>query len=124
MAHSRLPQLTLALREHRDVVIVDVVGRLTVESSADRQLVRTIQRLVYSGRRQFILNLGGVRQIDTAGLTELVESLTTAMRHGGQIKITAVTRHVDELLHVTGLARVFDIYQVESEAIATTGRGT
>ena len=58
-----------------------------------------------------------MREVDSSGLTELVESHTTATRRGGRITLARVTPHVGELLRITRLAGAFHIFQLEAEAI-------
>lgn len=116
--------VALSLRSVRGVTVIDVRGRLSAETSRERQLVRAVRRLLDDGHLRILLNLDGVRQIDSSGLTELVESHATAARRGGEIKLVHVTRYVGELLRITGLGRVFETFDVEAEAIDRfAGRG-
>ena len=100
-----------------DICVLDVAGRMVAETP-DR-VVTIVRQQLRDGRRKFLLNLENVQHIDTTGLADLVESLTTARRQGGDLKLVLVTRHVHELLRITGLAKVFEIFDVESEALAS-----
>ena len=110
--------LTLSIRHIGGVIVVDVGGRLTAESSGERQLVRLVRRLREEGHPWIVLNLEGVGHIDSSGLSELVEAFTTTRRKG-QLKLLRTTPAVEALLRVTRLASVFEIFDVEAEAIAS-----
>jgi len=109
--------MTLSERQVADICVFDLGGRMMAESP-DR-VVTLIRQRLKDGRRKFLLNLEQVQHIDTTGLADLVESLTAAKRQEGVLKLTLVTRHVHELLRITGLVKVFEIFDVESEAIAS-----
>jgi anti-sigma B factor antagonist len=100
-----------------DICVLDVAGRMVAE--APDRVVTIVRQQLRDGRRKFLLNLENVQHIDTTGLADLVESLTTARRQDGDLKLVLVTRHVHELLRITGLAKVFEIFDVESEALAS-----
>jgi anti-sigma B factor antagonist len=60
-----------------------------------------------------------VRFIDSAGLGELVASLKRVREAGGDLKLSDVTQRVSEALVVTQLVRILDVYESESDAVAT-----
>ncbi|HEY6214746.1 MAG TPA: STAS domain-containing protein [Vicinamibacterales bacterium] len=100
-----------------DVCILEPSGRMVAE--VPDRIVAVVRQRLREGCRNFLLNLEHVQHIDTTGLADLVESLTAAKRQGGHLKLALVTRHVHELLRVTGLLKVFDVFDVESEALAS-----
>ncbi len=109
----------IAPRESGAVLILDLAERMTAESSSARVLAMTVRHFLDQGHRQFLLNLEGVHQIDSSGLSQIVEAYTTTTRQGGQLKLVYVTRHVDALLRVTHLDRIFEMFDVEAEALAS-----
>jgi len=109
--------MTIAERAAGDVCVVDLSGRMMAESS--ERVVTLVRRRLKDGCRNFLLNLEQVQHIDTTGLADLVESLTAVKRQGGALKLALVTRHVHELLRITGLVKVFEMFDVESEAMAS-----
>lgn len=111
--------MKIAERAVGDICVLDVNGRMVAETP-DR-VVAIVRERLREGRRKFLLNLEGVQHIDTTGLADLVESLTTVRRQGGHLRLSLVTRHVHELLRITGLVKVFEIFDVESEAVASFG---
>ena len=108
-------QLKLAMRTEEGVLIVDCSGRVVFgeESSLLRETVK--EQLAKNNR--VVLNLGGVNYIDSGGLGTLVALRTSAHNAGGTIKLTNLTKRVGDLLQVTKLLTVFDVYNSEAEAI-------
>ena len=111
--------MQISVRTSGGVTILDVADRLTVETTDTRRLTSEVRRLLQEGHRRILVNLAAVRQIDSSGLAELVEAFTTTARNGGTLKLVSVTRSVDALLRITQLARVFEIFAIESEAVAS-----
>ena len=119
--------MEMSLRAVDGVVIVDVAGRLTVDSCVERPLARMIERLLADGKRQFLLNFESTTHIDSMGLADLLDAYRAVKRDDGQLKLECVTRHVDELLRVTGVARILECHYVEADAVASfqpAGRST
>jgi anti-sigma B factor antagonist len=108
-------QLKLATRTKDKVLLVDCAGRIVFgeESSLLRE---TVKKAVVENNR-IILNLGEVSYIDSGGLGTLVALRTTAQNAGGTIKLTNLTKRVGDLLQVTKLLTVFDVYDSEEEAV-------
>jgi anti-sigma B factor antagonist len=80
-----------------------------------QELVR--ERLA-AGDRRFIINLAGCAWIDSAGLGELIKALVAVMRQGGKLKLAAVPGKVNDILTVTNLTQVFEVYEDEAAALA------
>jgi anti-sigma B factor antagonist len=114
-------QLSLGTRNLDDIVIVDCSGRIILgeESSYLRD---TVKKLI-AEKRKLVLNLSGVVYIDSAGLGTLVSLYTTARNSGGSIKLANLTRRVGDLLQVTKLVTIFDVYDNEQQAIDSFGTG-
>jgi anti-sigma B factor antagonist len=108
-------QLKVATRTKDGILIVDCVGRIVFgeESSLLRE---TVKKSVEENNK-IVLNLGEVNYIDSGGLGTLVALRTTALNAGGTIKLTNLTKRVGDLLQVTKLLTVFDVYNSEAEAI-------
>jgi anti-sigma B factor antagonist len=108
-------QLKLATRTKDGILIVDCVGRIVFgeESSLLRE---TVKKTVMENNR-IVLNLGEVSYIDSGGLGTLVALHTTAHNAGGAIKLASLTKRVGDVLQVTKLLTVFDVYNSEAEAV-------
>jgi anti-sigma B factor antagonist len=110
--------MSLVVRPRRldDVVILDLSGRITMGEGT--VIVRDqIKRLLTAGDRKFLLNLADVHYIDSSGLGELVTSFTTVRNNDGQLKLLNLTRRVQDLLQITKLLTVFEVFNSETEAL-------
>ena len=108
-------KLTLATRTKDGILIVDCSGRIVYGEEAS--LLRSTVKNVLSKNNRIVLDLGDVNYIDSGGLGILVELRTSAQNAGGAIKLTRVTKHVSDLLQITKLLTVFDVYNSEAEAV-------
>jgi anti-sigma B factor antagonist len=115
-------QLKLTVRTVDDIVIVDCAGRIVFgEESAD---LRDTVKMVITQSKRIILNLAGVTYIDSGGLGTLVALYTTARNSGSSIKLANLTQRVGDLLQVTKLVTIFDVYDNEEKAIDSFRKGT
>jgi anti-sigma B factor antagonist len=115
-------QLKLTVRTLNDgIVVVDCVGRIVFgeESSLLRDRVRA---LISAGSR-IVVNLGEVTYIDSGGLGTLVALYTTAQNSDASVKLANLTRRVGDLLQVTKLLTVFDVYDTEEKAVQSFRKG-
>jgi anti-sigma B factor antagonist len=108
-------QLKLATQVKEGILVVDCTGRIVFgeESSLLRE---TVKKAITENNR-IVMNLGEVNYIDSGGLGTLVALHTTAQNAGGTIKLANLTKRVGDLLQVTKLLTVFDVYDSEAEAI-------
>jgi anti-sigma B factor antagonist len=114
-------QLKLSTRSSDGVLIVDCNGRIVFgEESAT--LRDTVKKLIAENNR-IVLNLAGVSYIDSGGLGTLVALYTTAQNAGGAIKLANLTQRVGDLLQVTKLVTIFDVYNTEEEAVQSFRKG-
>jgi|SRR5579863_3084840 len=108
--------LQISTRELERVVVVDVVGKLTISESRT-QLRDLIHVLSGTGRKKFLLNLAGVDYVDSDGMGELVRCFTTVRQRGGELKLVHVNKRVADLLQITRLNTLFEIYDQEQLAL-------
>lgn len=109
-------QLKLTKRTIDGIVAIECSGRIVFgdESSLLRDEVK---KIIQEGAKRIVLNLAEINYIDSGGLGTLVALHTTAHNAGGTIKLANLTRRVDDLLQVTKLATVFEVYNSEYEAL-------
>ena len=110
--------LTIASREVDSVTVLDLSGRITL-GEGSVQLREAIRDLIGKGQKMILLNLGDVSYIDSSGLGELVSAYTTSKNQGAALKLLNLTRKVKDVLQLTKLYTVFDIYDDEATAIAS-----
>ena len=110
--------LAIASREVDGVTVLDLSGRITL-GEGSVQLRDSIRDLIGKGQRRILLDLGDVNYIDSSGLGELVSAYTSAKNQGATVKLLKLTKKVHDLLQLTKLYTVFDIYDDEASAIAS-----
>jgi anti-sigma B factor antagonist len=108
--------LQINQREKEEIVILDVDGRLVVGEECS-QIREHIQALAAAGRNRVILNLQEVDYIDSTGLGALVICFTTLKKAGGALKLLNLTKRNIELLVLTKLTTVFEIFNDEQDAV-------
>ena len=107
---------SITTRELDRVVVVDAVGRLTLIDSRT-QLRDLIHVFCGTGHYQFLLNLAGVDFIDSDGMGELVRCYSIARQRGGELKLVHINKRVENLLQLTRLNTLFEIYNDEQAAL-------
>ena len=110
--------LKLNTREVNDILIIDLSGKLTMGESV-AAIRDEIHDEVTQGVRKVLLNLADVSYIDSAGLGELTASYTSVRNRGGELKLLNLTKRVRDLMQITKLYTVFDVYDDEKKAIAS-----
>lgn len=106
------------VRDVGDVRILDLEGKITI-GAGDVELRQRIEESVGAGFSKILLNFGGVSHIDSSGIGELVGCYTTLSRRGGKMKLLNLTQKITDILHVTQLITVFDVYDAEPEALTS-----
>jgi anti-sigma B factor antagonist len=100
------------------VTVLDLKGKLVL-GDGDGLLRDKVHSLMFQGLKEIVLNLGGLSYMDSAGLGELISAHSTATRNGGHIKIVNLTKRVTDLLAITKVLTVFDVFDSEEEALKT-----
>jgi len=104
---------------HRDsglITVVDASGRITL-GDGSAMLRKTIRQLVDEARTNILLNLADVDYIDSSGIGELVSAYTAVRSKGGELKLLHLTKKVHDLLQITKLFTVFEVFSDEPSAI-------
>ncbi len=100
------------------IEIINLQGKITI-GAGDSQLREVITNALNSGKNNVLLDMSGVTTIDSSGIGELVGSYTTVTNRGGKLKLLHLPAKLNELLHVTQLITVFEVYENEPEALAS-----
>jgi len=106
----------LTTRQVGDVSVMDAVGRITLGegSSIFRE---TLRETVSKGQKKVLLNLADVSYIDSSGIGELVSGFTSVTNQGGQLKLLNLNKRVQDLLQITKLYTVFEVFDDEAAAV-------
>ena|SRR5205085_466527 len=111
-----MAELDLKERQAGDVTILDLSGEVRI-GEGSVTLRDSIRNLADHGKKKVLLNLAGVKYIDSTGIGELIANYTTVTRQGGQLKLLNLTDRIQNLLVITKLLTVFDAYDNEAEAL-------
>ena len=111
-----MAELNIRERQAGDVTILDLEGKITI-GEGNVSLRSAVRHLAEEGRKKILLNLGGVSYMDSSGIGELVSSHTTITGKAGQLKLLNLQAKIKDLLAITKLLTVFDVYENESEAL-------
>ncbi len=108
--------MTTATRKVEGVSIIDLTGRITI-GEGTVVLRDAVRSLLQKQERNILLNLADVSYIDSSGIGELVSSFTTVRNQGGKLKLLSLTKKVHDLLSITKLLTVFEVFDDEVQAI-------
>ena len=112
-----MAELNITERQAGDVTVLDMSGKITI-GEGSVALRTAIRRLLEEGKKRILLNLAGVSYVDSSGIGELVSSYTAIGKEdGGQLKLLNLTQKIRDLLTITKLLTVFDVYDNETEAL-------
>jgi anti-sigma B factor antagonist len=110
--------LDIQKSDREGIAILEMKGRIVVgpEASALREKVSALNA---AGKRNLVLNMTHVDFIDSTGLGALVICVTTLRKNQGNIKLVNLNRRNIELLVMTKLATVFEIFTDEQDAVSS-----
>lgn len=108
----------MSSRQIGDVTVIDAAGRITLGegSTAFREAVKD---LVAKGQKKILLNLAEISYIDSSGIGEMVSGFTSVSNAGGQLKLLNLTKRVQDLLQITKLYTVFEVFDDEAVALSS-----
>ncbi len=109
--------MKIEMRTVGDVRVLDCSGKITLGEGT--MAVRNTVMDVLKENQKIILNLGDVNYIDSSGIGELVRTYITVTNGGGQLKLLNLTKKIEELLQITKLLTVFQVFDSESAALAS-----
>jgi anti-sigma B factor antagonist len=95
---------------------MDATGRITLGEGAST-FRDTLREMTRKGEKKLLLNLEDVSYIDSSGIGELVSGFTSVTNQGGQLKLLKLTKRVKDLLQITKLYTVFEVFEDEAEAV-------
>src|SRR5207247_11384759 len=110
--------MKIETRKVGDVTVLDCSGKITL-GEGTMAVRNSVREILKNGGMKIILNLGDVNYIDSSGIGELVSSYTTVTNGGGQLKLLNLTKKIQELLAITKLLTVFQVYNDERAAVAS-----
>jgi len=108
--------MKVAIRQVDGITILDLSGRITL-GEGSIILRDSVHDALDKGSKNILLNLAQISYIDSSGIGELVSAFTSVKNAGGELKLLNLTQKVHDLLQITKLYTVFDIWDNEASAI-------
>jgi anti-sigma B factor antagonist len=108
--------MKITARNREGVTILDLKGKITI-GVGDVALRVAVQDAVAGGARNILINLKEVSTIDSSGVGELVSTYTTVTNRGGKLKLENLPAKVSDILQITQLITVFEVFDDEDEAV-------
>jgi anti-sigma B factor antagonist len=106
-----------------DISVIDARGKIAFGEGVTK-LRETVADVIGGGAKKVILNLKDVDYVDSSGMGEIVRSHMAIRKQGGQLKLTNLSKMVSDLLHATGMHKVFDIQADEASAARSFASGS
>ena len=110
--------MRINVRQNDDVTILEPKGKITI-GVGDVALRKAVQDALQDGARNLLIDMSGVTTIDSSGVGELVSNYTSVSNRGGKLKLLNLPPKVNDILQITQLITVFEVYDDEAEAIAS-----
>jgi anti-sigma B factor antagonist len=120
--------MNCSVRQLADVTVLDLTGRFSLAEAvafgpgSGLVLGDTVRDLTKNGRKKIILNLAGVTYVDSSGVGQLVGALTSAHKHGAELRLLRPSKQLLDLLKLSKLDSIFDIKEEEATAVASFAR--
>jgi anti-sigma B factor antagonist len=116
VCHNRSMALEYFDWEVGDVIVLHLQGPLTL-GEGTRRFRTLIHEKLEAGKKNILLNMAEVYYIDSSGLGELVAANTTIHRHGGTLKLMKLAPRVKDLVQLTKVYQVFEVFNDEDSAV-------
>jgi len=111
--------MKITSKKNGDVMIIEISGRVVGEDSLQmrREIAGWLAEIPEEQKPKIILKLDGVSMMDSSGLGVLVSSYTSVQKKEGRLVLAGLGRGLQNLIAITKLARVFEVYETEDEAV-------
>ncbi len=110
--------MSLQMRNVRDVVILDLGGRL-IMGEAEMSLRKTVHGLLDGGKKNLAINLSEIKYIDSSGIGSLAAIWTTSRKAGAQCKLFGIPKKITLMFKISRLDTVFQIFEDEAGTLGS-----
>ena len=117
-------RLQILVRQCNDVTILDLTGKATIDASEGELLSKRLRALTDNGKHKLLLNLANLTQVDSTGISAIVESYLCLQCQDGELKLLGPRGRVLEVLTLFHLLDVIPSYIDERQALASFGKAT
>jgi anti-sigma B factor antagonist len=109
--------MKIDVQSMRRVELVTVSGRIDSSNAGDFDA--RLKELIEQGEYQLVLNLSGVEYTSSAGLRALVSALRECKKHNGDLRLSAPSDRVTEVLDLAGLTTLFEVFDDDVTAVGS-----
>src|SRR5215471_3019811 len=113
--------LDVSIRESGDVTILDLRGKSTISGGESELLSGRLQELVAKGPSKLLLNIANLSQVDSSGVSVIVQTYTSLKRQSGDLKLLCPAGRVLQVLTVLHLLDIIPSFDDEAQALASFG---
>jgi len=110
------------IRHVKRITFLEVSGRITLGEGAVT-LRNAIQDALDTGTKRLVVDLSGVSYMDSSGVGELTTAYSSSRDTGCKLKLLGLTKKIDDLMQITKLATLFDVYSTEQQALSSFESG-
>ena len=110
--------MKISSRQREGVTILEPKGKITI-GVGDVALRDAVHEAVGAGSRKILIDLSGVSTMDSSGIGELVSIYTTVTNRGGKLKLLHLPPKIQDIMQVTQLITVFEVFDDEDEAVGS-----
>lgn len=108
--------MNIPSRQRDGVTILEPKGKITI-GVGDVALRNAVHEVIAGGSKQILIDLSGVTTMDSSGVGELVSTFTTVTNRGGKLKLLHLPPKIQDIMQVTQLITVFEVFDDEDEAV-------
>jgi anti-sigma B factor antagonist len=112
--------MIIQMRIIGDIRVLDCSGKIRL-GEGTMSIRNAVRDALESGTKKIILNLAEISYIDSSGVGELMSTYTSVVNEGGRLKLLHLTKKVHELMAITKLLTIFEVFDDEKEALASFG---
>lgn len=105
------------VQDIQDVRVIKLKGKISI-GAGDVKIRRLVDEALQDGKTKIVLDLGAVSSVDSSGIGEMVSCYTTVTKRGGKLALLRLSPKINDILQVTQLITVFNVYDSEEEALA------
>lgn len=110
--------MKISSRQREGVTVLEPQGKITI-GVGDVALRNAVHEAVGAGTKNILIDLSGVSTIDSSGIGELVATYTTVTNRGGKLKLLHLPPKIQDIMQVTQLITVFEVFDDEDEAVGS-----
>ncbi len=104
------------IKEQNGSVVIELKGKLT-GGPVSELLDNTLDNFISKGKKNIVIDLSGIKFINSSGMGILISGYYKTKDNGGTLKLANITRKIEEILSITRLNQIFEIYNSVDEAV-------